>query len=158
MTKTIASLTASLSTLRTGRASPSLLDRVVVSYYGADTPLNSLATISVSTPQQLQVTPFDPSSTELIEKAILEGDLGLVPNNSGDCIRINIPALTEERRKEMIKTGKGIGEDAKVRRSALEIAYFASIKLSVQSGLPAIQFNSIHSLHKLVLFCLVVML
>ena len=110
----VSALSNSLSTLRTGRASPAMLDRVMVSYYGADTPLNSLATVSVSSAQQLTIQPFDKGSSGDIEKAIIESDLGLTPNNSGDLIRINIPSLTEERRKEMVKLCKSMGEEAKV--------------------------------------------
>lgn len=86
----------------------------MVSYYGADTPLNSLATVSVSSAQQLTIQPFDKGSSGDIEKAIIESDLGLTPNNNGDLIRINIPSLTEERRKEMVKLCKSMGEEAKV--------------------------------------------
>eukprot|EP00520_Triparma_pacifica_P012997 CAMPEP_0118647292 /NCGR_PEP_ID=MMETSP0785-20121206/8526_1 /TAXON_ID=91992 /ORGANISM="Bolidomonas pacifica, Strain CCMP 1866" /LENGTH=190 /DNA_ID=CAMNT_0006539371 /DNA_START=289 /DNA_END=861 /DNA_ORIENTATION=+ len=114
MENSLTALSSSLLTLRTGRASPSILDRVMVSYYGADTPLNSLATVSVSSAQQLTIQPFDKGSSGDIEKAIIESDLGLTPSNTGDVIRINIPALTEERRKEMVKMCKGMGEDAKV--------------------------------------------
>lgn len=110
----VSALSNSLSTLRTGRASPAILDRVMVSYYGADTPLNSLATVSVSSAQQLTIQPFDKGSSGDIEKAIIESDLGLTPNNNGDLIRINIPSLTEERRKEMVKLCKSMGEEAKV--------------------------------------------
>ena len=114
MQKSIESVKKNLSTIRTGRASASLLDRVVVDYYGAPTPLNQMASISVSSSQQLTVTPYDKSATADVERAIMESDLGLTPNNDGDLIRINIPALTEDRRKEMLKLCKGIGEDGKV--------------------------------------------
>ncbi|GMI36194.1 hypothetical protein TrCOL_g6978 [Triparma columacea] len=114
MENSVSALSNSLSTLRTGRASPAILDRVMVSYYGADTPLNSLATVSVSSAQQLTIQPFDKGSSGDIEKAIIESDLGLTPNNNGDLIRINIPSLTEERRKEMVKLCKSMGEEAKV--------------------------------------------
>lgn len=114
MSKSVETVKANLSTIRTGRASPSLLDRVKVDYYGVETPLNQMATISASSAQQLTVDPYDKSATNTIEKAIAESDLGLVPNNDGSVIRINIPALTEDRRKDMIKQCKAIGEEGKV--------------------------------------------
>ncbi|GMH90810.1 hypothetical protein TL16_g11876, partial [Triparma laevis f. inornata] len=125
MENTITSLQTNLQSLRTGRASPSILDRVNVDYYGAPTPLNSLATISVSSAQQLTISPFDKSTIVDIERSIIDSDLGLTPSNSGDVIRLNIPPLTEERRKEMIKMCKSISEDAKVslrnaRRDAVD--------------------------------------
>ncbi|GMI06548.1 hypothetical protein TrVE_jg204 [Triparma verrucosa] len=125
MSNTISALQTSLQSLRTGRASPNILDRINVDYYGAPTPLSSLATVSVSSSQQLTVSPFDKSTIGDIEKSIIESDLGLMPNNSGDVIRLNIPPLTEERRKELMKVCKGIAEDAKVsvrnaRRDAVD--------------------------------------
>ncbi len=91
------------STVRTGRASPALLDRVVVDYYGAMTPLNQLATISAPEARLLSVQPYDKSSIKLIEKAINESDVGLNPSNDGNVIRLVVPELTEERRKELVK-------------------------------------------------------
>ena len=89
--------------VRTGRASAALLDRIEVDYYGTPTPLKQLATINVPEPRMLTVQPFDPSSIKAIEKAIMESDLGLTPSNDGKMIRLPIPQLTEERRKELVK-------------------------------------------------------
>lgn len=114
MQKSIDSVKKNLSTIRTGRASTSMLDRVVVDYYGAPTPLNQMASISVSSAQQLTVDPYDKSVIGDVERALTESDLGLTPNNDGSLIRINIPSLTEDRRKEMLKLCKSIGEDGKV--------------------------------------------
>lgn len=114
MEKTIGNLGENLSTVRTGRANPNMLDRVECEYYGALTPLSQMATISVPSSQQLQVAPFDKSSLTDIEKAIIYSGLGFTPNNDGSVIRINIPTLTEDRRKELIKQTKTIGEEAKV--------------------------------------------
>lgn len=123
--KTLASTQEQLSTLRVGRASPSLLDRVEVEYYGAPTPLNQLASVSAPTASQLVVDPFDKSALGDVEKALFESDLGMTPNNDGKVIRLNVPALTEDRRKELAKTAKSLGEDGKVairniRKTALD--------------------------------------
>ena len=112
--KCLDSIKQKLSTIRTGRANPSILDLVTVEYYGAPTPLNQMASISVPNSQQLNVDPFDKSITNEIEKAILESGLGLTPTNDGTLIRINIPQITEERRKELLKQCKAMGEDGKV--------------------------------------------
>lgn len=114
MEKSVTSVVTNLSTIRTGRANAAMLDRVQVEYYGALTPLNQMAGISVPNSQQLQIQPYDKSTLADIEKAIIESDLGLTPNNDGDVVRINIPALTEDRRKEMLKQCKALGEDGKV--------------------------------------------
>mmetsp|Transcript_14654 Transcript_14654/g.30884 ORF Transcript_14654/g.30884 Transcript_14654/m.30884 type:complete len:245 (-) Transcript_14654:200-934(-) len=114
MDKTMNSLQENLATIRTGRANPNMLDRVECDYYGAMTPLNQMATISVPSSQQLQISPFDKSTLTDIEKAIIYSGLGFTPSNDGTVIRINIPALTEERRKELLKQCKSIGEEAKV--------------------------------------------
>lgn len=114
MDKTMSNLAENLATIRTGRANPSMLDRVEADYYGAMTPINQMATISVPSSQQLQVSPFDKSSLNDIEKAIIYAGLGFTPNNDGNVIRINIPQLTEERRKDLLKQCKSIGEEAKV--------------------------------------------
>jgi hypothetical protein len=97
MGKSVDSVKLNLQTVRTGRANASILDRVMVEYYGAPTPLNQLATVSVPSSQQLQIDPYDKSVTAEIEKAIIESGIGLTPNNDGDVIRINIPSLTEDR-------------------------------------------------------------
>jgi ribosome recycling factor len=114
MAKSVDSVRTSLSSIRTGRASASLLDRVKVDYYGVATPLNQLAGISVPSAQQLSVDPYDKTIVNDIEKAITQADLGLTPNNDGTIIRINIPPLTEDRRKEMLKQCKSMGEEGKV--------------------------------------------
>jgi len=102
------------ATVRTGRASPHLLDRVNVDYYGAQTPLNQIASVSASDARLLTITPYDKSSIKSVEKAILESDLGLTPNNDGNVIRLAIPELTEERRKELVKVVHGLAEEGRV--------------------------------------------
>ncbi|GAX25995.1 ribosome recycling factor [Fistulifera solaris] len=114
MSKSVESVKTNLATIRTGRASASILDRIKVDYYGVATPLNQMATISVPSAQQLAVDPYDKSTLNDIQKAIAESDLGVSPNNDGTIIRINIPELTEERRKDMMKQCKSIGEEGKV--------------------------------------------
>jgi ribosome recycling factor len=99
----ITALEQNLATIRTGRASPALVERLMVEYYGTPTPLQQLATISAPEPRLLTIKPFDPGSLKDIERGILASDLGLTPNNDGKLIRLNIPPLTEERRKELIK-------------------------------------------------------
>ncbi len=105
------------NTVRTGRASAALLDRIVIDYYGQETPLKQLATINVPEPRLLTVQPFDPSSIKNIEKAIQESDLGLTPSNDGKLIRLPIPQLTEERRKELVRDGE-VGDDEERRAEA----------------------------------------
>jgi ribosome recycling factor len=102
------------NTVRTGRASASLLDRIDIDYYGTTTPLKQLATIGVPEARMLTVQPFDPSSIKAIEKAIMESDLGLTPSNDGKMIRLPIPQLTEERRKELIKVAKHKAEEGRI--------------------------------------------
>mmetsp|Transcript_18292 Transcript_18292/g.26265 ORF Transcript_18292/g.26265 Transcript_18292/m.26265 type:complete len:226 (+) Transcript_18292:56-733(+) len=114
MQKSVDSVKVNLQTIRTGRAASNMLDRVQVQYYGASTPLNQLASISVPSAQQLNIDPYDKSCLVDIEKALVESGLGLTPNNDGSLIRINIPSLTEDRRKDMLKQCKAIGEDGKV--------------------------------------------
>ena len=114
MEKAIDTLNDRLSNIRAGRANPSMLDSVKVEYYGALTPLNQLANISVPEARKLQVKPFDKNCLSDIEKGIYEANLGLTPNNTGDVIFITIPELTEDRRKELVKQSKGIAEDAKI--------------------------------------------
>ncbi len=103
-----------LNTVRAGRANPALLDRIQVNYYGMPTPLKQLANISVPDPRTLMISPFDPKSVGDIERAILEANIGINPTNDGKVIRLVIPQLTEERRKELTKVVKNYGEDAKV--------------------------------------------
>ena len=112
--KSIAFLKDNLNTIRAGRANPALLDKVVVDYYGSPTPLKSIANIIVPDPKNLVVAPFDPKSLGDIEKAINIANIGINPTNDGKIIRLQIPALTEERRKELTKSVRKFGEDAKV--------------------------------------------
>jgi ribosome recycling factor len=114
MVKSTESAQHEFSTVRTGRASPSLLDRVLVDYYGASTPLNQLATISVPEARLISVQPYDKSSIKAIEKAINESDVGLNPSNDGNVIRLVVPELTEERRRELVKVVRNLAEDGRV--------------------------------------------
>src|SRR5256885_11833760 len=114
MDKSIESTRQEFNSVRTGRASPALLDRVQVDYYGTPTPLKNLATISAPEPRLLNVQPFDPGSVKAIEKAIQEADLGLQPSNDGKLIRLPIPQLTEERRKEYVKVVRSMAEEGRV--------------------------------------------
>jgi ribosome recycling factor len=114
MKKTIDSLHHHLNSVRTGRATPALVEDVRVDYYGSIMPLNQLASISAPESRLLVIQPWDKGSMGPIEKAIIASDLGLMPNNDGQVIRLNIPALTEERRKQMVKMVNGFVEDAKV--------------------------------------------
>ena len=107
-------LKENLNTVRAGRANPALLDKIMVDYYGTPTPLKSLANISVPDPRTLMITPFDPQAVADIERAINEANIGITPANDGKVIRLAIPQLTEERRKELTKVVKGYGEEAKV--------------------------------------------
>jgi ribosome recycling factor len=108
------SLKKELASIRTGRANPAILDGILVEYYGAMTPLNQLAQISVPEPQSLSIKPFDRSALDGITKAIFESNLGLTPNNDGETVRLNIPALTQERRTELTKVVRKAAENAKV--------------------------------------------
>jgi ribosome recycling factor len=110
----IQSLESDLSGIRTGRASSALVDKIQVEYYGAPTPLMQLATVSVPEPRSLLIKPFDPSTMRNIEKAILASDLGITPNNDGKTIRLNLPPLTEDRRKDLVKLVKNRVEEARV--------------------------------------------
>jgi ribosome recycling factor len=114
MHKSVEATASELSTVRTGRASPSLLDRVHVDYYGALTPLRQLATISAPEARLLTIQPFDGSAIKAIEKAINESDLGLNPSNDGKLIRLIIPEFTEERRRELVKVARNIVEEGRV--------------------------------------------
>jgi ribosome recycling factor len=114
MGKSIEATRHELATVRTGRASPHLLDRVQVDYYGASTPLKQLANVAASEARLLTITPYDKSAIKQIEKGILESDLGLTPSNDGNLIRLSIPELTEERRKELVKVVHGLAEEGRV--------------------------------------------
>jgi len=108
-------LSRNLATVRAGRANPTILDNVYVDYYGASTPLNQIASVTAPEARQLLITPYDKSALKEIEKAIEKADLGLSPSNDGKVIRINIPALTEERRKDLVKVVGKYTEEAKVQ-------------------------------------------
>ncbi len=112
--KSISVLKEDLNTVRAGRANPSLLDKVMVDYYGSPTPLKNLANIAVPDPRTLLITPFDPKSISEIEKGINVANIGINPSNDGKCVRLVIPQVTEERRKELTKTVKKMGEDSKI--------------------------------------------
>jgi ribosome recycling factor len=114
MHKSVQSTNTEFGSVRTGRASPALLDRIVVDYYGAPTPLKQLATISAPEARLLTVQPYDQSSIRAIERAIMESDIGLTPNNDGRIIRLGIPELNEERRRELVKVVRHIAEEGRV--------------------------------------------
>jgi ribosome recycling factor len=114
MTKSVDSTRGELTTVRTGRASPHLLDRITVDYYGNPTPLKQLANVAATDARLLTVTPFDKGALGGIEKAIQESDIGLTPSNDGSVIRLQIPEMTEERRREMVKVVHGVAEEGRV--------------------------------------------
>jgi ribosome recycling factor len=114
MQKSVESTRGEFATVRTGRASPHLLDRIEVDYYGTRTPLKQLAQVSATEATLLTITPYDKNSIKAIEKSILESDVGLTPSNDGNVIRLQIPQLTEERRKELVKVVHGIAEQGRV--------------------------------------------
>lgn len=114
MTATIENMEKRFINIRAGRANPAILDSVMVSYYGSETPLKQLATISIPEARQLMIKPFDRSCLGAIEKGIYEANIGLTPNNNGEFIILNIPALTEETRREYVKQAKTIAEEAKI--------------------------------------------
>lgn len=114
MEKAVAALKRDLSTLRAGRATPSLLDKIAVDYYGSTMPINQLANISVPEPRLLVIQPWDKKAVAEIERAIMKSDLGLTPSSDGAIIRLAIPQLTEERRKELVKVSKKKAEDGRV--------------------------------------------
>jgi ribosome recycling factor len=114
MGKSVEATRNELATVRTGRASPHLLDRVIVDYYGTETPLKQLAQVAATDARLLTVTPYDKSSIAAIEKSVMESDVGLTPSNDGNVIRLQIPELTEERRKEMVKVVHNVAEEGRV--------------------------------------------
>jgi len=125
MLKSLESLSKDFSGLRTGRASASLLDKIRVDYYGSETPINQVATVSVPEARMIVIQPWDKSVLSAIEKAILKSDLGLPPNNDGKLIRLNFPPLNEDRRKQLVKTAKATSEQSRVamrniRREAMD--------------------------------------
>ncbi len=114
MGKSVDATRQKFGSVRTGRASPALLDRIMVDYYGAQTPLKQLSTVNAPEARMLTIQPYDKSSIKAIEKAILESDIGLTPSNDGTVIRLTIPELTEERRRELVKIVRGIAEEGRV--------------------------------------------
>ena len=114
MEKAIGQLKKDFASVRTGRANPGILDKVIVEYYGAPTPIRQMAQVSVSEGTTLVITPFDKSILKEVEKAVIKAEIGVAPNNDGTCIRLNFPPLTEERRRETAKDVKKFGEDTKI--------------------------------------------
>jgi ribosome recycling factor len=114
MHKSVEACRHELATVRTGRASPHLLDRVIVDYYGTETPLRQLSQIAATDARLLTLTPYDKNAIKQIEKAIMESDLGLTPNNDGNVIRLQIPELNEERRRDLVKVVHTVAEDGRV--------------------------------------------
>jgi ribosome recycling factor len=114
MAKSVEAIRHEFTSVRTGRATPALLDRIMVDYYGSSTPLKQLATISAPEARLLSIQPYDKSSIKAIERAILESDVGLTPSNDGNLIRLSIPELTEERRRQLVKVVRHIAEEGRV--------------------------------------------
>ncbi|HEV7750423.1 MAG TPA: ribosome recycling factor [Baekduia sp.] len=114
MTAAVQAAQNTFSSVRTGRASPTVLDRIMVDYYGALTPVKQLATINVPEARLITVQPYDASSIKIIEKAIMESDVGLTPSNDGRIIRLSIPELNEERRRDLVKVVRGLAEDGRI--------------------------------------------
>jgi ribosome recycling factor len=135
MEKAVTLLKQELGKLRTGRASPALVEHVKIDYYGTPTPLNQVAQVSVPDAKTIQIASWDQSAIPLIEKAIIAANIGLTPNVDGKLIRLNVPALTEERRKEIAKTVKKIGEDTKVAIRNLRRESNDQVKAQEKSGL-----------------------
>src|SRR3954468_945344 len=134
MDKSVESAAHEFNTVRTGRASTALLDRIQVDYYGTMTPLQQLATINVPEARLITVQPYDPSSIKAIERAILESDLGLTPSNDGKLIRLPIPQLTEERRKELVKVVRHLAEEGRVAVRNVRRDVMHDLKELVKNG------------------------
>ncbi len=134
MDKTVETTVTEFNGVRTGRASAALLDRIQIDYYGQKTPLKQLASINVPEPRMLTIQPFDPSSIKAIEKAIQESDLGLTPGNDGKLVRLPIPQLTEERRKELVKVVKHLAEEGRVAIRNVRRDVMHDLKELVDSG------------------------
>ncbi len=115
MSKSVEATKHDFGSVRTGRANPTLLDRITVEYYGAQTPLSQLSTVSAPEARLITVTPYDKSSIKAIEKAINESDIGLNPSNDGNVVRLVLPELTEERRKDLVKVVRGIAEEGRIK-------------------------------------------
>jgi len=134
MHKSVESTRGEFGSVRTGRATPALLDRVTVDYYGTMTPLTQMATVSAPEARLLTVSPYDASSMEAIERAITNADLGVTPGNDGSLIRISIPELTEERRKEMVKLTKGIAEEGRIAIRNIRRDVMHELRVLKESG------------------------
>jgi len=134
MEKTVATLRRELATLRAGRATPALLDKITVEYYGSATPVSQLANISVPEPRLLVIQPWDKKTMAEIERAILKSDLGLTPNNDGSVIRLAIPQLTEERRRELVKVVKKKSEETRVAVRNIRRDVNEELKKSEKNG------------------------
>jgi ribosome recycling factor len=134
MDKSVETTHEHFNSVRTGRATPALLDRITIDYYGTPTPLKNLATISAPEPRLLSIQPFDPSSIKQIEKTIQESDLGLTPANDGKLIRLPIPQLTEERRKDLVKVVRGLAEEHRVAVREIRRDAMRHLKELVDSG------------------------
>ncbi|MDY4678158.1 MAG: ribosome recycling factor [Bifidobacterium tsurumiense] len=134
MGKSVEATKENFSGIRTGRANPALLNGITVDYYGASTPLKAVASIGVPEPRTLSVTPFDASQANAVEKALRDSDLGVSPRRDGNVIRITMPELTEERRKEYVKLAKGKAEDGKVAVRNIRRKTKESIDKSVKDG------------------------
>jgi ribosome recycling factor len=134
MDKSVEHARTEFNTVRTGRASAALLDRIEIDYYGTKTPLKQLATINVPEPRMLTVQPFDPSSIKQIERAIMESDLGLTPSNDGKLVRLPIPQLTEERRKELAKVVRHMAEEHRVAVREIRRDAMRHLKELVDNG------------------------
>lgn len=134
MQKSLAALDKEFAAIRAGRANPAILDKIVVEYYGAPTPLNQMAAISVPEARTLLISPWDATTLKSIEKAILASDLGINPNNDGKAIRLNFPPLTEERRKELAKDIHKMGEECKVAVRSIRRDTMEKLKVMKKNG------------------------
>lgn len=137
MSKTISAFSTELSKIRTGRASTALVDHIIVDYYGAETPINQLATVSVPEPRTILIQPWDTNAITDVEKALMKSELGINPSNDGKVIRLNIPSLTEERRKELVKYVAKVAEEFRVsiRQTRHEVNHFMK-DLEKEEGIP----------------------
>lgn len=136
MQKAISHLKNELSKVRTGKASPSMVSGITVDYYGSPTPLSQVANVSTSDARTIAIQPWEKPMIPVIEKALFEANLGITPQNDGEIIRLVVPPLTEERRRDMVKMTKGLGEDAKVGVRKNRQAAMDGIKKSVKNGYP----------------------
>jgi ribosome recycling factor len=134
MDKSVEATREHFNSVRTGRATPALLDRITVDYYGTPTPLKNLSTINAPEPRMLTIQPFDPSSIKQIEKTIQESDLGLTPSNDGKIVRLPIPQLTEERRKELVKVVRNMAEEHRVAVREIRRDAMRHLKELVDNG------------------------